>query len=164
MKRLVALFLICIIFIVFIVVVLRYILAIYYKPIVNEFVTQNLKSEYIETKISLSPIVSEYGSSKIMSWLGLYNWYNFDWEKNDIKFKVLYKPNLDIILAIEDNGISNVDLASAYEKVSKYLLLPDRLDFECDSNVCISTWENRRLVVGKLEAQNITIILGEEVK
>jgi len=136
----------------------------YYTPSVKKFIIQNLKSDYIGTKTSLSPVKSEYGSSKIMTLLGLYNWYIFDWEENGVNLRIVYKPNLDMLLVITDDSISSVNSTSAYVKASQYLLLPEKLEFECDSNVCISTWENKHLVVGKIEGQQITIALGEEIK
>lgn len=147
-----------------IVFLLKYGLALYYKPRINEFLNQNLKSEYRTTETSLSPIYPEYGAPKTLIWLRLYNWYNFDWEKDDIRFKVLYKPNLDMILAIEDKEIVKVDANSAYEKPAQYLLLPDKLDFECNFGVCIAAWQNKYLAVGKIEGQDITIVLAREIK
>ncbi|KPJ71828.1 hypothetical protein AMJ50_00775 [Parcubacteria bacterium DG_74_3] len=163
-KTLILLTLIILILIGAVVFLLKFGLALYYRPVVNEFVNQNLKSEHRNSKTSLFPIYSEYGAPKALIWLRLYNWYNLDWEKDDIQFKVLYKPNLDIILAIEDKEIYQVDINSAQDKAAKYLLLPEKLDFECNFGVCIATWENKYLAVGKIEGQDITIVLAQEIK
>ncbi len=163
-KTLVLFILVILILMGLIVVVSKYLSVMYYESLVNEFIIQNLKSEYRETEISLMPVAAEYGISQFITQLGLYNWYNFNWEKDNIKFKVLCKPNLDIILVIEDNEISNVDLYLAYTKTAKYLLLSDKMDFECNLGVCIATWENKHLVVGKTEEQSIIIVLAQEIK
>jgi hypothetical protein len=145
-------------------VLFKYLLAIYYVPIAGEFLSQNLKPEYRKTEVSLSPIYPEYGAPEIIIGLRLYNWYNFDWEKDNIRFKVLYRPNLDIILAIEDTEVQKVDVSSAYDKAAKYFLLPDNLDFECNLGVCLTAWEKKHLAIGKIEGQDITIVLAKELK